>query len=327
LAIPAGAFDQVLAEAEAALSHDPQHGVTAPDSATPPTPQPAAIAQEDVAADEAVVPPGDEGGRGESAIVPKAQQTPDAGEPESTAKVTPPERTALPKARPETRTARPAPVAQPTRPARPSRIPDLGPGLRRLGVPPSYLPPGRRPSLDALAGIMATLPVPPALPSREGAVVAVVGVGEDLARTVKLVTAELALGSRDVLPFDGSADSSEKARLDRQIARRRASGNGAVMAVEFGPGPSLHSEVPRLLRHATPDYVLAAVGAGCKRVDVEHWIGELRTVDALALWDLSGTRTPAELLGVCPIAFVQGEASSTLGWTLLLAGRAAEPRP
>ena len=38
--------------------------------------------------------------------------------------------------------------------------------------------------------------------------------------------------------------------------------------------------------------------------------GELPSVDALALWDLSGTRTPAELLGVLPIAFVDGEPGS-----------------
>ena len=48
------------------------------------------------------------------------------------------------------------------------------------------------------------------------------------------------------------------------------------------------------------------------------------TVDALALWDLSGTRTPGELLGVLPIAFVDGEASSSLGWTLALARRAMD---
>jgi hypothetical protein len=76
------------------------------------------------------------------------------------------------------------------------------------------------------------------------------------------------------------------------------------------------------LELAAPDYVLAAVGAGCKRADVEHWLGELPRVDALALWELAGTQTPAELLGVQPIAFVDGEAGSPLGWTLLLAGRA-----
>ena len=86
----------------------------------------------------------------------------------------------------------------------------------------------------------------------------------------------------------------------------------------------LGREVRRLLEQAVPDYVLAAVGAGCKRVDVEHWIGELLRVDALALWGLSGTRTPAELLGLLPIAFVDGEPSSSLGWTLSLAARAME---
>ena len=86
----------------------------------------------------------------------------------------------------------------------------------------------------------------------------------------------------------------------------------------------LAREVRGLLDQTAPDYVLAAVDAGCKRVDVEHWLGELLRVDALALWDLSGTRTPAELLGLLPIAFVDGEPSSSLGWTLALAGRAMD---
>jgi hypothetical protein len=86
----------------------------------------------------------------------------------------------------------------------------------------------------------------------------------------------------------------------------------------------LRPEICELLDQATPDYLLAAVGAHCKRADVEHWINGLLPVDALALWDLSGTRTPAELLGLVPIAFVDGRACSTLGWTLLLAARAVE---
>ncbi|MFZ0248570.1 MAG: hypothetical protein WAL61_01395, partial [Acidimicrobiales bacterium] len=218
------------------------------------------------------------------------------------------------------------------RAARPARIPDLRPGLRNLGVPPTYLPSARRPSLDVLADAMATLPAPRPLPSRQGAVVAVVGFGTHLARTVELVTGALALDARDVLRRDGTAAASGResvgrgeaadARLSRQIDRRRARRGTAVVAIEADPGLPLDGELRRLLDHAAPDYVLAAVAAGCKRVDVEQWIAELATVDALALWDLSSTRTPAELLGVCPIAFVEGEASSTLGWTLLLAGRA-----
>jgi hypothetical protein len=86
----------------------------------------------------------------------------------------------------------------------------------------------------------------------------------------------------------------------------------------------LGQALQELLDQATPDYVLVAVGADCKRADVEHFVGELVRVDALALWDLSRTRTPAELLGVVPIALVEGKPSSPLSWTLTLASRAMD---
>jgi len=182
--------------------------------------------------------------------------------------------------------------------------------------------------LDQLTAAMATLPVPRALPTNTGAVVAVIGGAANLERTVDLVTTELSLGVRDVLWSGGGSGTATQAgpRLDRQIARRRASGRGSVVVLQAGPGLSVRAEETSLLEQAAPDYVLAAVSADCKRVDVEHWIAELVAVDALALWDLSGTRTPAELLGVLPIAFVEGEASSSLGWTLELASRAMARR-
>ena len=189
--------------------------------------------------------------------------------------------------------------------------------------------------MDQLASAMGTLPVAPALPTRSGAVVAVMGPDRDLDRTVDLVTAELSLDQRDVLRFAGSppgraplgaADvtAAEVLRLGRQTARRRACGRTTLLALQAEPGVPLGRALRGLLDQATPDYLLAAVGADCKRVDVEHLIGELRGVDALALWDLWRTRTPAELLGVLPIAFVDGEASSSLGWTLSLASRAID---
>jgi hypothetical protein len=144
----------------------------------------------------------------------------------------------------------------------------------------------------------------------------------------------LSLAPRNVLqpgrnPHPGphataDAVADEAARLLRQIARRRAGGRTSLVAVQARPGPRLPGEVLGLLEEAAPDYVLAAVGAQCKRVDVEHWIGGLATVDALALWDVAGTRTPGELLGVHPIAFLDGKASSSLGWTLALVGRAMD---
>ena len=164
---------------------------------------------------------------------------------------------------------------------------------------------------------MATLPGPSALPTGAGTVVAVVGCGVDQDRTVDLVLAELSLGTRDVLQLGRGAGS-----LERQIARRRAGGRRTVLAVHAEPGRLLAQDTRSCLEHAAPDYVLAAVDAGFKRADVEHLLGELPTVDALALWGLAGTRTPAELLGVAPMLFVDGEPGSPLSWTLYLAGRA-----
>ena len=150
--------------------------------------------------------------------------------------------------------------------------------------------------------------------------VAVIGSSPHLDLTIDLVATELSLGPRDVLRLDDGS------RLRRQIARRRSSGRASLVAVDAG-GPGAPSERPSmLLEQSAPDYVVAAVGARCKRVDVEDWVRDLVSVDAVALWDLAVTRTPAELLGALPIAYVDGEPSSPLGWTLLLAGRAKNRR-
>ena len=331
LAIPADAFDQVLAEAQAALARLPEVGETsAPDQQSLPP-------EDDEASNASVADGAQPIDDGEPAPLPHPVDvvTTAAGVKAKTRPKPSPTPKSRPKPKPKSRTmARVAPptslVSRAPR-SRTQRLPDLRPALRRLGVPSAYLPPGRRPSLDLLAEVMATLPVAAALPLGRGAVLAIVGAGNDLARTVDLVTGELALGRRDVLSFDpsaagrdGSADDLAPAgspRPDRQIARRRANGRQSVVAVHTPPGRSLERDTREFLEAIAPDYVLAAVGAGCKRADVEHLIGELPTVDALALWELAGTRTPAELLGVLPIAFVDGEPASSMGWTLFLAGR------
>jgi hypothetical protein len=336
LAIPAEAFDEVLAEAEAALTREREgNGVTIPRALDNPLAQTFATEEPDVSEPESALPDdvgaGGPPDRGDDAIAASRPESSDAGELPASA---PPAKKAY---RPKPKAGRTPPAPRSTTGAmheqrsRPARLPDLRPGLRSLGVPDLYLPRGQRPSLDQLATVMGTLPAPPPLPTRTGAVVAVVASEADLDRTVDLLAAELLLGPRDVLRFGGSPGASlrspdltsaEGERLGRQIARRRASDRTSLLAVQAAPGAALGRARRGLLEQVAPDYVLAAVGAHCKRVDVEHWVGELPTVDAMALWDLSGTRTPAELLGVLPIAFVDGEPSSSLAWTLLLVRRA-----
>ena len=339
LAIPAEAFDEVLAEAQAALTREREgNAIAIPRTPAGPGPQTVPTEGPGVSDEQPVLPDdGHDAGppnRRGNALAPRRPEAPDSGERPTAARAGKEATRPKAKAGRTPQASRPSAATTPGQSGRPARMPDLRPGLRGLGVPDPYVPRGQRPSLDQLASVMATLPVPPALPIRTGAVVAVVGSDRNLDRTVDLVTAELSLGQRDVLRFAGSpgdapvrpaeVTSAEGQRLGRQIARRRAGGRTSVVAVQAGPGMPLGREDRGLVEQAAPDYVLAAVDAACKRVDVEHWIGELLRVDALALWDLSGTRTPAELLGVIPIAFVDGEPSSSLGWTLALAGRAMD---
>jgi hypothetical protein len=318
LAIPAEAFDEVLAEAQAALTREREaNGVTVPPTLEDSLPQTFATEEPGVSEQEPALH--DDGDVGvppdlrETATAASTPQSPDGrapAQPPSAKKTSRPK----PKEGRATRASRATTAPMHEQRGRGARMPDLRSGLRSVGVPNSYLPRGPRPSLDQLADVMGTLPVPRALPTRSGAVVAVVGSEANLDRTVDLLTAELSLAQRDVLRSGGSPG--------RQIARRRASGRTSLLAVDAGPGVPFGSDVRGLLQQVAPDYVLAAVDAHCKRADVEHWVGELPAVDALALWDLSGTRTPAELLGVLPIAFVDGEPSSPLAWTLILARRA-----
>jgi hypothetical protein len=339
LAIPAGAFDEVLAEAEAALTREREgNGVTMPRALENPLSQALATEEPGVSEPAGALP--DDGGagvppdRGEHPVAASASESSDAGERPASAAPAKKASRPKPKAGRTPPAPRSTPAAKQRQRSRPARLPDLRPGLRSLGVPDSYLPRGQRPSLDQLATVMATLPVSPALPARTGAVVAVVASEPNLDRTVDLLAAELSLGQRDVLRFGGNAGAArlrsadlttpEATRLGSQIARRRASGRTSLLVVAAAPGAPLGRDVRGLLEQVAPDYVLAAADAQCKRVDVEHWVGELPSVDAMALWDLSRTRTPAELLGVLPIAFVDGEPSSSLAWTLLLARRAMD---
>ena len=319
LAIPADAFDQVLAEAQAALARLPEDRTSDEAQRPPALPEDDEARSEPACDGSATNPHKGQSTAGDKPAPPAAAG--DGAEPTAKVKV-PAKPKPKPKPKPLPRTKAPSArstATEPPRPRRPMpRVGDLKSGLRSLGVPGPYLPPGRRPSLDLLAEVMETLPIPAALPTGAGSVIAVVGAASELANTVALVSDELSLGQRDVL----QSAQDPGVHLDRQIARRRASGRRSVVAVNAVPGRSVGRETRECLEYVAPDYVLAAVSAGCKRADVEHWLGELPTVDALALWGLSGTRTPAELLGAAPIAFVDGEVGSPLGWTLFLAGRA-----
>ena len=95
----------------------------------------------------------------------------------------------------------------------PWRIPDLCTRLRALGVPDAYLPPGERPTLDALASAMGTLPAS-AQRSRTGRCRRdrPRGGWPDLVEpTAALLADELGLGRRDLVRCDVQRDADVNA--------------------------------------------------------------------------------------------------------------------
>ena len=205
------------------------------------------------------------------------------------------------------------------------------------------MPRSARATLDALLQAMDRLPVAPPLPTEAGTVVVVVGTRGPVDRTARLLLGESpyrhgprrAPGQRpwtvdDPAPSDDSSGGLLQTGDDllavQQVARRRSAGRPSLVTVESDPGFPIRSTTLAFIESLRPDYVLGAVSASMKRQDVERWKDHLPSMDAVALWGVESTYSPAELLGAVPITFVDGEASSAMGWTVTLLSRAMEPR-
>ncbi len=237
--------------------------------------------------------------------------------------------------------AAPAAPKAPTGPA-PRPIPDLFERLRNLGVPERHLPRGNRPTLDALVRSLSRLPAAAPLPTELGSVVAVVGTPGPIDRTVRLLLGDSPFrhGARrdPARPvWDGGAkppvddllgdvlQTGEPVEVAGRVAMRRLAGHLSLVPIEAPPGAVLRPRERTVLESIQADYVLGAVSAGTKRADLEQWSRDLGIIHAVALWGIDSTVSPADLLGALPIAFVDGEASSPMGWTVTLLSRAMEP--
>jgi hypothetical protein len=277
-----------------------------------------------------------------------AQGTPTAGTPDPGTPSVPhegrrrprPKSPAAPRA-PRSRTS-PATTAKPNdQGVSPQPIPDLFVRLQSLGVPEVLLPERDRTTLDEVARTLDGLPVAPPLPTAPGTVVALVGTAAALDRTARLLigAAPFRHGLRpdpstrpwvpeDRIGPDGPLDDvlqqGDPLEVAGWVARRRLDGRPSLVTVEIVPGHPLRPHDRAVIASVQPDYVLGAVEASVKRADIVRWRDDLGVVDALALWGLDGTVSPAELLGVLPIAFVDGVPGTPLAWTLSLLQRAAD---
>ncbi len=196
--------------------------------------------------------------------------------------------------------------------ASPERIGGLNESLASIGVPPSYRPQESEATLDGLARVLATLPTAPTAPIDGGSVLVVVGARRDAQAAAQTLLAQLGLAPSDLLTVDRTDVGRQK------VARRRSSNKVTVVVVEASLRSRDLAVAASWIEQVAPDYVLGAVAATAKRADVEQWRARVGRLDALALSRLGYTASPGELMGLLPIAFLDGEAASTVRWVLTL---------
>jgi hypothetical protein len=207
---------------------------------------------------------------------------------------------------------RPAPVEALPVLAGPERIEGLDDSLARIGVPASYRPTTSEASLDGLARALASLPAAPALPTVGGSVIVVVGAARDAQAAAQALLAKLGLVASDLLTVDRSDAGRQR------VTRRRSSNRVTVLVVEASLRSRHLAAAASWIDQVKPDHVVGAVPAIAKRADVEHWRAQVGPLDALALSRLKDTASPGELMGLLPIALLDGEEASTLRWVLTL---------
>lgn len=191
------------------------------------------------------------------------------------------------------------------------RIVHLREQLLDIGVPEAYLPVDLV-TLDHLVQALDRLGAPPPMVSAPGSLVIVVGTRRDVHATAAHVVSLAGLIPSDVITFQPTSEGR------RRVRRRQRAGKPTVLAVEASPGSRSLAEVAHWIETLQPDQVLGAVSATLKRSDVERWRDALGRIDALALLRLAETATGAELMGVAPIALVEGRPATTLRWVVIL---------
>jgi hypothetical protein len=190
--------------------------------------------------------------------------------------------------------------------------------LASIGVPAAYRPKGPEATLDGLARALTRLPDPPPVPTDGGSVIVVVGPAREAQAAARALVARTGLAASDVL-------SVERTDTGRQrVARRRSSNKVTVVVIEASLRARHLAAVASWIEQVKPDHVVGAVPATAKRADVEHWRAQVGPLHALALSRLADTASPGELMGLLPIALLDGEEASTLRWVFTLLGATLE---
>lgn len=192
-----------------------------------------------------------------------------------------------------------------------TRIEGLRSEIEKLGVDSNYLPYGPE-TLDALVASLATLPKAPSFINAEGSLLVVVGSRKDAMLAGQHVVASLGLSQGDLIVAEATASGRGK------VMRRRTGKKMTVLVVAAPLSRRGLAPIVTWLDQIQPDYVLGAVPAAAQPVQVQKWHAQLGRIDALALSQVKGAPSVAGLMGVLPIALLDGAPATTLRWVTVL---------
>jgi hypothetical protein len=200
------------------------------------------------------------------------------------------------------------------------RIEGLRAELSKLGVGSDFLP-DESETLDALVRSLAKLPMAPTFSKVGGSVLVVVGSRREALLAAQDVVANLGLSATDLIVGEPTSSARQK------VTRRRAGKKMTVLVVEAPLSRRGLASILTWLDQIKPDYVLGAVPATAKPSDIEKWHAQIGRVDALALSRLESAPLVAALMGVLPVALLDGAPATTLRWVSVLLNSMLERRP
>lgn len=210
--------------------------------------------------------------------------------------------------------------------------------LARLGVPARMIPRNVAPRelQGALIESLARLPVAAPLPSSNGVVIAVAGLGSAPVVLARELSAELGLDPDRVVlatpePLGEGVPSwlqitdAPTAEERRRSWRRR--GNPTIVAISVPVGRAGLGWARTILDELEPTMVWAIVDAGWKPEDVRHWEERLGGIDQLQLTRLDETVSPAAVLELgIPVGRLERHLATPVAWAEMLLYRMGAER-
>ncbi len=185
---------------------------------------------------------------------------------------------------------------------------NLAEHLGGLGIPCAIADSGQASSLDSLFAELCNMPKPKVPDLEKQGVILVLNASKKTLQAKTLIAKMIGVEPQDIL----EASLSELDCLCATVKAKQGKRVAFMANVPCAGNPD--EKIAAWINDMNADYVLGVVSATAKRADIAHWLAWLQIIDALSVVNIRMTATPGELLGIAPIAFIDGEKASPCEW-------------